>query len=177
MEFDQKKFKTMVHYVCHTCPDPSKLGKTKLNKILWASEAEYYLRMGKPIVGETYVKMDLGPVSEHLLSVVDELCEEGILEVTTTKVYQFEKYEFVSLREPNMSEFTKEEVELLDLVRDAVCHGFTAESISQLSHNLAWEIAEDGEEIPHYTQLVSRLGDPDDDTITWALGNIAQREG
>ena len=167
----------MVHYVCHTCPQQSKLGKTKLNKILWASEAEHYLRVGKPIAGETYVKMEMGPVSDNLLSMIDELCEEGALEVTTTKVYNFQKYEFVSLRDPDLSGFTDEELGLIDAVRDVVCHGFTAESISKLSHNLAWEIAEDGKEIPHFTQLVSRLSDPDDDTITWALENIARREG
>jgi hypothetical protein len=44
---DQAKFDTLVHYFCARCEDPSSLGATKLNKIMWYSDASAYLQLGK----------------------------------------------------------------------------------------------------------------------------------
>ena len=35
---DQEKFDALVHYICARCEDPTSLGATKLNKIMWYSD-------------------------------------------------------------------------------------------------------------------------------------------
>jgi len=54
---DQRKLKALIHYICYQCHDPSVLGATKLNKILWYSDVIAFARAGASITGETYVNL------------------------------------------------------------------------------------------------------------------------
>ena len=61
--FKKRKFKTLVQFIVSRCADdPSRLGYTKLNKILWYSETNHYLKTGAPLTGANYVKRQHGPV-------------------------------------------------------------------------------------------------------------------
>ena len=60
---DREKFRSLVHYVCWRCADdPAKLGRVKLNKILWLTDFTSYYETGKPMTGARYVKRQFGPV-------------------------------------------------------------------------------------------------------------------
>ena len=73
MDFDRDKFKALVLYVIWAAGERSDFGSTKLNKVLWFSEARAYEAFGRPIAGETYVRQKFGPVPQHLLEVREEL--------------------------------------------------------------------------------------------------------
>jgi uncharacterized phage-associated protein len=42
--------------------DPNKIGILKLNKLLYYIDFEHYKKYGRPILGDIYFKMELGPV-------------------------------------------------------------------------------------------------------------------
>ena len=67
---DQRKLKALIHYICYQCHDPSVLGATNLNKILWYSDVIAFARAGASITGETYVKQQFGPVPRHILGIL-----------------------------------------------------------------------------------------------------------
>jgi hypothetical protein len=51
-----------------------------------------------------------------------------------------------------------------------IAEDHTAESISDESHDYAWEIAKMGEPLPYYSFLASRLRDPTEDELRKARG-------
>lgn len=172
---DRQKLKALVHYVCHKVRDPSKLGKTKLNKVLFYADFQSFLDTGESMTGETYVKFQHGPVSEHIQEIIAELEDEGTLATRETKHHGYQKKEYVALKEPDLSLFAGQEISVADDVIDDVCREHTAASISEFSHNHIWEAAEIGEEIPYGAALVYQLGEIEPDDMAWAKEEIERR--
>ena len=61
MEVQESKLACLIHYIVWKCSDPTLLGATKLNKVLWYADAFAYMERGTPITGVTYVKRPFGP--------------------------------------------------------------------------------------------------------------------
>jgi antitoxin SocA-like protein len=168
MAFNREKFKSLVHYVCWRCKDdPTKLGAVKLNKVLWISDFTSYYKSGEAITGAGYVKRQHGPVPRVILPVLHELETERALVVRDTRFHGFLKKEFIALREPDVSDFQPEELEIIDWAIKLVCEEHTAKSISERSHDHIWKVAEDGEEIPYYT-IFAVPGEITEDEREWA---------
>ena len=165
---DLKKLKALVHYVCSKCPDTSLLGATKLNKILWYADAISLQTRGISITKETYVKRQFGPVPKHILSIIARLEDEGAIAVKNTPFHNYEKREFVSLKKPNISMFSPEEISLIDDVIREICFNHTASSISLASHDRTWELAEIGDELPLETVFASALDEITEADVKWA---------
>ena len=168
MKFNKEKFKTLVHYICARCIDPTKLGATKLNKILWYSDITSYRFYGKSITGEIYKKHQFGPVPEHITSVIQELEKDKYIIIREGTFYSRSKKDYISLKNPDISNFTSKEISLIDEFIYTICNDHTAKSISQLTHNEIWELADIGEEIPYYAIWASSLGAVNADDIQWA---------
>lgn len=170
--FDQAKFTELVHYICHKS-DHDKLGAVKLNKILWFSDVLNFLGWGASITGETYIKRQRGPVPGHVLQTLEKLRNEGALSIAEKPMYGYTKREFVSLKEPNIDFFKAHEISLIDEVIETITNNHTATSISELTHDDIWEMAEIGEAIPYETIMVANLGEIDENDIAWANEMIA----
>jgi hypothetical protein len=171
---NREKFKTLVHYVCSKCEDPSLLGSTKLNKILWYSEALSFLNFGKSITDARFVKRQFGPAPAAILPILSELESEKTLLIRDASFYGFPKKEFISLKAPVLGDsFTREEISIVDLVIGEVCNEHTAKSISKISHDAIWEMAEIGEDLPFYTVLAEQ-GEITEEDVAWADTKIAE---
>jgi hypothetical protein len=156
MSFKWDKFKALVHYICEKAENPSVLGAVKLNKVLWYSDTIHYLTTGQPITGETYVKRQRGP------------SKEGKIACGHVDHFGFTKHEYVSIHEADKSIFSGEEIALIDRAFEHVCINHTARSVSEETHNVIWELAELGEEMPYYTIFASGVGEIDEADIAWA---------
>lgn len=158
MQFDREKFKRLVHYIAWKAGKRDWFGATKLNKVLWFADARLYVLRGRPVTGETYIREKYGPVPRHILSVRLELEKEG-------KVKSFKGNDLTRLvasAPPDTSVFTQEELKTVDWWIDHIDKDHTATSISDETHDYAWEIAGMGEELPLYAILANRIREPDD---------------
>jgi len=171
--YDGQKFKNLVHYVCSKCDDPRELGATKLNKILWYSELEAFLALKKPITGARFVKQEFGPVPVAIVPVLEELRQEGALAIRDTTYFGKPKREFISLRDPEIDEFSAQEISIVDRVTQVICTQHTASSISEHTHNDIWKMAEIGEDIPLYTVFAVK-GEITEQDIAWADSTIRE---
>jgi hypothetical protein len=177
MSFDRKKFKHLVHYIAYKCEDPTELGSTKLNKILWYSDIEAYKFLEKPITGEIYKKQGLGPVPHHILGILDELQIEGKIVVNDVKFHGYDKKEFISLDDPDISCFAKKELKIIDDNICDICTNHTAKSISNKSHDRVYELAQQGEEIPYEATLAAKIGRVKSADIEWAKNKLDELFG
>ena len=167
VSYSEAKLKNLVLYICTKC-EPKELGSTKLNKVLWYADTSAYTYRGTPITGETYVKRQYGPVPKHILSILTDLEESKQIVTRNVDYFGHDKKEFFALKKPDLSEFTGEEVSLIDTMIEIICRENTAKAISDASHDRIWELADIGEEIPYHAVLASHDGEIDDEDVKWA---------
>jgi hypothetical protein len=173
---DERKFDALVHYVCARSGDPARLGATKLNKILWFADVIAYVRTGHPITGAIYVKRQFGPVPRGIMASRSRLRANGKIFEKKELVGTYEQIQFISLQEPDLSPFRAEEISLVDEVIDIICNSHTARSISDLTHDNVWKMAEIGEEIPLHAMLAAQRVEIDESDIEWAMKEIGRIE-
>ena len=168
MQFDQNKFKSLLHYIVWKTGDADGFGATKLYKVLWFSDARAYMLQGEPITGETYVREKYGPLPRHALSLIDELSREGAIRVTADVYFGKSIRHFHSLRLPDKLALTDRQREIVEYWIKHIADEHTAASISEESHDYAWEIATLGEEIPYHAIFATRIREPDGEELKWA---------
>jgi hypothetical protein len=172
MQFDKAKFKLLVRYIAWKAGGRDWFGATKLNKVLWFSDARSFILSGQSITGATYIRQKYGPVPRQIMPIRTELEREGYIRI-------FEEGNLVRLTadaKPDMSAFTKDELQTIDYWIEHIDKEHTAGTISDASHDYAWDIAKMGEELPFYAILANRIRDPSDQESE-KFTNIAKAQG
>lgn len=161
-----ERLKAMIHYVVETAP-PRSIGKVKLNKVLWFADKDNYLRTGKTISGDKYLRFRQGPVSNNLPQALEELASEHKIHIRKERVISYEQYCYISLVEPDTSVFSGDEVAAIQRALDFIAP-LTAQQISAISHDRTWEIFRNNEEIPMCAVLAADTVEPAQEDIEWA---------
>lgn len=163
-----ERIKNLIHYIIYQCEDPTKLGATKLNKILWFIDSNNYLKFGKPLTEATYIKLQFGPVPECVEIIKERLIAEGKIFQQKESIYgNYCQEKLFSLKTPDIDMFQAHDISMIDKTINIICDEHTARSISDLSHDDIWELAKIGEEIPFYTVL-SKIAPLAGEDIAWA---------
>ena len=168
MTLDFEKFKHAVHYIIWKAGNRPGFGATKLNKVLWFAEARVYVLKGHSITGAKYIRQEFGPVPNAMMAARKELQNSGIIEIWADRGVRPPQTRFRTKIGPDMSRFLPEELQALDFWIKEIDEEHTAASISEKSHDYAWEIASMGEELPLYAILADRLRHPKGDELDWA---------
>ena len=167
------KFKALVHFVIEEC-DPKQLGAVRLNKILWFSDVMAYRTTGETISGTKYVKRPRGPVPAAVVKTLEDLKTEGRISGRGA-VERYDVREFSSLSNADTNLFSNVEMTIVKNIAKDICNNYTAGEISDLSHDVVWEAAAEGEEIPMCATLVSFTGDYRSDVTAWADKVVCNR--
>jgi len=175
IQFDRAKFKDAVLYICSTC-EPELLGAVKLNKVLYLADMFRFAVEGTPLTGAPYRKRPFGPTTDALLPTIRELEEDGALKVAEQDYFGYKKKMYLSLRKPDIHRFNSDEIAWLNEVVDFVCRGNSAKTISEFTHNRAWEVVEAGEEIPYHNAFYFFPTFVSQETVEWGLKQAAQIE-
>jgi uncharacterized phage-associated protein len=148
-EFEKEKFKQVLHYIIHQCGSLEHFGKVVSYKLLYFADFDYYELFEEKLTGETYRKFDLGPVPVHFEQAIQELKEEGKVEMFELERGQYKQHRFISLKEPSLNLLTGDEIEFIekDIVR--YCH-MNASRISAFSHgDIPYKATNDNEVIDY----------------------------
>lgn len=153
MDFDKEKFKQLVHYVAWKAGKRDWFGATKLNKVLWYSDARTFVVSGKSITGESYVREKHGPVPKHIMQVRAEMEREGTIKI----VKEGTLVRVLALTPAMPSWFPQDELQSINYWIEHIDKEHTAKSISEKTHDYVWEKAKMGEELPLYVYRVLRI--------------------
>ena len=175
MQFDRTKLKTVLLYTMNKC-EASNLGAVKLHKVLYYADMLHYACVGTPITGSTYRKRPLGPTCYQLLPTLRELKNQGAVEIREVDYFGYRKKEYIAVESPQIDRLSHFEVMLLDEVIDFVCFNNSAKTISEFSHNRAWEIAEFGEVLPYNSVFSIFPTQVSPEAMEWAAGEVAALE-
>lgn len=172
----EDRYKALVHYICSKCDDPSKLGKTKLNKILWRVDTLMYRRTGQTVSGARYKKLQYGPVPMEIETVISSLQANDDIVVKASRCYDYTKTDYIALTEPDTRLFSEDELRFVDFVMHDICNLHTAKSISEQTHDRVWEAAAMGEEIPVFAVLAANEGILTDADQQWVTQELSRLE-
>ncbi len=151
-----KKLAELILYISDRSELDPYFGATKLNKILFFSELSYFAKHERGITEQEYIKRDYGPVPRDMATVQKKLVDEGALVIKETDRDGYKQKKPIALREPDLSHFSAEEIDMVDRVM-AKLRDHTATDVSELSHQmLGWELAKFGQIIPLYTVFFKR---------------------
>lgn len=107
----------------------------KTYKILYFADQKHLLRYGRPIIGDTYVKMKFGPVPSFVKNIVDEQID-GLEEV----VAKYNGYYIQPLSKPNLDYLSESDIEcLLESIQENKDLNFP--DLTEKSHDFAYNKA------------------------------------
>jgi Protein of unknown function (DUF4065) len=153
MQFDRAKLRAAILHTC-LATKPDDLGAVKLHKVLYYLDMRHFAQTGSAVTGATYRKRPFGPICQQLLSTIREMANEQLLEIRYVDFWGHRKTEYHALAREDAGVLNESELAILDEVIDFVCARNSARSISELSHQLPWEMVEFGEEIPYSSALL-----------------------
>lgn len=154
MAVRDRKFEEMILYVARESQEDHRCGATKLNKILFYADFLAYHKLGRPITGQVYQKLERGPAPKRVVPVVDGMVGRGLCAWADRSYFGFPLKKLLALREPDVSVFSAAE---LDIARTVISElwALNAAEVSDLSHRfVGWQASDIGEEIPYETVFV-----------------------
>jgi hypothetical protein len=162
-EFDQKKFEELIVYIARRLPPEAALGRVKLAKLLMLSDFEAYIRTGRSITGASYEKWEHGHLPSEFVKTEKNLLADHVLGQETVDYYGKELKHTTAGRDPNMADFSEDELAIVEGVLRFYGHE-SAAYLSGLSHQeLGWKLAKDHETIPYNTIFLSKTGPSEGD--------------
>lgn len=129
-QFDLQKF---INTVLFFSGNMAALWKTKLNKLLFYSDFKYFKEYTISLTGGKYIKLDYGPVPKNydgLLSILETL---GLININPTQIGSYSGFIIQALADYDPDAFSKEELCVLEEVKDKLCR-CTSGEISDISH-------------------------------------------
>jgi hypothetical protein len=175
MEKQHRKLAELILYISDRHEMDESYGSTRLAKTLFYADFLFYAKHRRSITGERYIRRPNGPMPDSMLNVRERMVQEQELVVKVRDHLGYPQKRPIAIRQPDLSVFSGEEIAMVDYVL-SLLEGKSATEVSDLSHRFeAWQLAEDGEEIPYFTALLSE-GEPTPDDWELARELAAGRE-
>ena len=137
----------VAHYIiAHT--EPSKLGATKLNKVMWHADVLHYRRYGESVSGQaSYVRMENGPVPNDIYPALDRLKAENKIYERREPTPVGYRREFFALERADASLFSPQEIETIHEAIGVIVP-LSAKVASRKTHGPIWDELKNGEQMP-----------------------------
>ncbi len=138
---NKDKYKTVILYFANKIRNET-LGKTKLMKLLYYLDFDFFELHGKSVTNDSYVRMPLGPVPENAEAILNEMIKEGSVKVQKCKMPQGlnDKELIIPCKAKTLEHLTKEEIEMIEEIADK-WEKFSGRDMKNASHGEAPWIA------------------------------------
>jgi hypothetical protein len=154
----QDRLRDLILYVAKRCERATRLGRVKLNKIIWKADFDSYAARKVPITGGRYQRLALGPALKDMAPTLQRMRDAGLLREDETIFSEgaSEIIEFrpIALVEPNLSLFTEEDIKFVDAAI-AYYWAMTGNETSDDSHGIAWKTRKNGDPMPYELAFLS----------------------
>jgi hypothetical protein len=151
---NDNKFRELMLLIARKSEGDPRFGALKLNKLLFYSDFLAYLTLDSPITGQEYFALENGPAPRYMVRLRDQMAAKGDIALRKKETVSGTQARTFALREPNLSQFTASEVDLVDNVVRFFWNQAGTE-MSDLTHRFpGWKLAAYKETIPYNVALV-----------------------
>lgn len=148
LERQNERFRELILYVCNKLFDAESFGAVKLNKILYHSDFRAFERLGRPITGMRYFKLENGPAPKAMVPVRREMIEHGLVRLDVRNLGGVQEHRLMALRQANLELFSTAELEIVDeVIREL--RPQAAVEVSMVSHDVRWRVLALGDDMPY----------------------------
>lgn len=170
-----EKLKELILFLTENNKENPRFGSTVLNKMLYYTDFYWFAYTGQSMTGEDYVRQEYGPVPRSLLKAREELEKEGTLKIEEVTFYGKPQKRPINKVPFKQSKLNNNEIEFAKMV---IKHFevFTATQISDVSHKLPWEVANNDDVIPYETIYWQEKNTIPDSTINWAQTILIEKK-
>jgi uncharacterized phage-associated protein len=134
-----KKLEEIILYICDRIPQ-SQNGATKINKLLWFIESEYYRKNEKPLTGIQFVAINEGPVIDNYSTIFKTMASEKLIKKTVDS--KTNRHLFTCTGDSTMPSLSDDEKIIVYKVVEKL-GGLNEPILKQLSHKDAYYITLD----------------------------------
>lgn len=164
---DDRKMEELIVLLAEKSEADPNFGATKLNKLLFFIDFLAYAKLGKPVTGHQYFKLDWGPAPRKLLPIRTDMERRGRCAIQKTEHHGYPQTRLIALSSADASVFSGEEVVLIDRIVKQLWKR-TGRNVSDLSHLLpAWKAFAMKEDIP-YEAVFVQTRNPTDEEAAYA---------
>ncbi len=151
-EYDESKFKQLLHLAAALVSEHLSAGAVKLNKVLYYAEFEHFRDTGQPISGAVFVHRRMGPTPYRMLPVRSALINAGLLELRVNELGPgMEEHVLIPIAEMHYDLLSDDEIARVTRVAKEL-QPLSASGVSARSHlDAGWRTTGDGETIPYDT--------------------------
>jgi len=136
----------------------------KMFKILYDAERTHLIDWGRPIIGDTYIRMTDGPVPSKLY---DDLKAERRASSDETPFTVEGRFIVIPTQDPDMDEFSDSDIEYIDnSIKENKSEDFG--TLSRKFHDLAWRAA-DPDSPMSWSNIAEEAGASQEEIETLAL--------
>lgn len=149
-KLNEEKYKNAILFLAKNVGQGGVWGKKKMYKLLYFLDFDFFEKHERPITGDIYHKLQMGPAPSYFDAMAQELVEGGLLNVGRGRSGPGygEAYVYKALKEPDLSVFDKEELKMLERIVKKYGDK-TGTELEVLTHKEAPYLAvEEGEEMP-----------------------------
>ncbi|MCK4359669.1 MAG: SocA family protein [Candidatus Cloacimonetes bacterium] len=143
-----KKIVTILNYLSTKIPYLTKL---KVAKLLYFLDKEHFIRYGRFVTNDYYVKLKYGPVPTRILNIINNpnisLMHKSILNFLSSNIsFGNEPNRTVKSRKsPDLDELSKSEIEVLDYIIEKYGRKHIGELINFCHKEFAWKNTQENE--------------------------------
>ncbi len=133
ISFNKEKYKAALLYISNSLKGIE--GKKKAYKLFYFLDFDFFEAYGKSFTGDTYKALEMGPAPIYFDSIVQELIDEGKIEIKKVRkspTHENDTVIFKPLTNTDYS-FTKEEKSMLDRIIELYGNQ-TGTNLEKLSH-------------------------------------------
>jgi len=136
------------------------LGKTKLMKLLYYADFEFYAKEKKTLTGDQYVAQTYGPLPQHAEALLKKMESEGKIHVEQDFLGRYPHIRYYPKVRPDMGIFSAAEAGHLEDVSRRFEHWSASQMTNQTHEEYPWKITPFGKVIDYH--LAFRLEDKDE---------------
>jgi hypothetical protein len=151
------------------------LGEQKLRVLLWLCDKYAFLKSGKTMTDEIYLKKPHGPGAKHFYSRTLDLqvakngfAIETLLVCRPARVFRDELFEFVSIDKSDSLLLSWTEKEIIKNITERYM-SMPLEDIQRVSSCRAWETASSGIKIEMFAVFADKTRPVTDADLKWAV--------
>lgn len=146
---DKKKYKQVILFLLNSGANNVHLGKVKLFKLLYYIDFDHFEFFKASVTGDSYRKLDYGPVPMHADVVLSEMAHEGLIAIDKVSTGDYTQYRFRPLATPNSGMFSGSEMQALDQVVLKWANHTRADIVAATHGEAPWRAVQMGDEIPY----------------------------
>ncbi len=172
---NNEELKELILYITDKSKGDPRFGKTKLAKILFFIDMEYFFKTGKTFTGKDYQKLNNGPAMTCYIPVEKEMIQEQLIDhQDEPDAWPCVLTRTVPKRSPRLGYFSEHDRFIIDGVINSLWNE-NAKSLSEKSHGFvpAWDYLPDRAKITP-TMCIFEKREPTQQELDWGK-EIAKR--